>query len=522
MTQATDATVLPQSSQTLFSALVVAMRTHGRNKPGQWEDQKPGSYSYGELLKMTLALGRLACKVSEPGEHVGVLMPNMASSVCLLIGLSAFGRVPCMLNYTAGSDGMQSACQTARVRTVLTSRLFLSKAGLREHAEAMRDVRLVYLEDLRKQFSLIDKAWLMGFALWFPMAATPKGDPEAAAVVMFTSGSEGKPKGVVLSHRALLSNVAQTMRVFPFGPGDTVFNALPIFHSMGLTAGTLIALISGARLVIYTSPLHFKVIPQLVREKRCSVMFGTSTFLHHYARHAEADDFRSMKIVVAGAEKLADSVRKTWRERFDIDILEGYGVTETAPVLAVNLPDDNHPGTVGRLVPGIEAKILPVPGIEGGGELHVRGPNLMSGYYRHDSPGVLEPPASTLGAGWHNTGDVAAIDEQGFVTIQGRLKRFAKVAGEMVSLEVVEAIARAASGEATHAATCVSDPARGEVIVLFTTDASMTRDHLAAAARGLGSPEIALPKRISVVENLPLLGTGKIDYMRLKTMAETS
>ncbi len=507
------------ADETLLSALVTATRRYGRNTPGQWEDQKPGSYSYGDLLKMTLALGRLACKVSEPGEHVGVLMPNMASTVGLLIGLSAFGRIPCMLNYTAGSEGMQSACQTARVRTILTSRLFLVKADLLAQAEAMRDVRLVYLEDLRKQFGLLDKAWLMGFALWFPLLAVPQGDAEAPAVVMFTSGSEGKPKGVVLSHRALLANVAQAMKVFPFSPAHTVFNALPIFHSLGLTAGTLIAMVSGARLVIYTSPLHFKAVPELVREKRCTVMFGTSTFLHHYARHAGAEDFKSMQILVAGAEKLADSVRETWRERFGVEILEGYGVTETAPVLAVNLPEANRPGTVGRLIPGVEARLLPVPGIDSGGELHVRGPNLMSGYYRHDAPGVLEPPASDVGPGWHNTGDVALFDDDGYVVIQGRLKRFAKVAGEMISLEVVEAIARAASAEAMHAATCIADAARGEMIVLFTTDAALHRDQLAAAARGLGHPEIAVPKRIRVVESLPLLGTGKIDYMRLKAVA---
>ncbi len=522
MTHHAAATFDYQPGETLFSALVSALHRFGRNTPGRWEDQKPGTYSYGDLLKMTLALGRLAGKVSVPGEHVGVLMPNMVSSVCLLMGLSAFGRVPCMLNYTAGSEGMQNACQTARVRTVLTSRVFLAKAGLVEQAEAIRDVHLIYLEDLRKQFSLLDKAWLMGFALWFPLAAVPKGNAEAPAVVMFTSGTEGKPKGVVLSHRALLANVAQAMQVFHFGPSDVVLNALPIFHSFGLTAGTLIPLVSGARLVLYTSPLHFKTIPELARSRRCSVMFGTSTFLHHYARNAETDDFKTMKIVVAGAEKLADSVRRTWRERFSIDILEGYGVTETAPVLAVNLPGVNRPGTVGRLVPGVEAKLLPVPGIEGGAELHVRGPNLMSGYYRFDAPGVLEPPTSAAGEGWHNTGDVAALDADGYVSIQGRLKRFAKVAGEMVSLEVSEAIARKASSEATHAATCVSDAARGEVIVLFTTDSALTREDLAAAARSLGSPEIALPRRIVSVESLPLLGTGKIDYMRLKTMAEAA
>jgi len=519
VTRISPATFDYHADETLFSALVSATRRFGRNKPGQWEDQKPGAYSYGDLLKMTLALGRLAGKVTQPGEHVGVLMPNMASAVALMIGLSAFGRVSCMLNYTAGSEGMQSACQAAGIRTILTSRVFLAKAGLTEQADALRDVDLVYLEDLRDRFGLLDKAWLIGFALWLPLAAVPKVDPESPAVVLFTSGSEGKPKGVVLSHRALLANVEQVLATIPIGPEDTVLNALPIFHSFGLTAGTLIPMLSGARLVLYTSPLHFKVIPELVREKRCTVLFGTSAFFNHYARNAEAEDFTSLKYVVAGAEKLADTVRQTWHDKFGIDILEGYGATETAPVLAVNHPDDNRPGSVGRLLPGVEAMILPVPGIEQGGELHVRGPNIMSGYYRHEAPGVLEPPSSAAGAGWHNTGDVVAIDAEGFVSIQGRLKRFAKVAGEMVSLEVVEAIARKASADAMHAATCVSDVSRGELIVLFTTDSDLTRDQLAAAARGLGYPEIAVPKRIRSVENLPLLGTGKIDYVRLKGAA---
>lgn len=508
----------PPPGETLFSVLVAATRRFGRNTPGQWEDQKPDTYSYGDLLKMTLGLGRLACKISEPGEHVGVLMPNVAPTVSLLIGLSAFGRVPCMLNYTAGSEGMQSACQTARVRTVLTSRLFLLKADLLAQAEAICGVRMVYLEDLRKQFSLLDKAWLMGFALWFPLHAVPKGNAEAPAAVLFTSGSEGNPKAAVLSHRALLANVSQTMQVFPFSPAHKIFNALPIFHSLGLTAGTLIALVSGARLVLYTSPLHFKVVPEMVREKKCTVMFGTSTFLHHYARYAGPDDFKSVEILVAGAEKLADSVRETWRQRFGVEILEGYGVTEMAPVLAVNLPQANRPGSVGRLLPGVEARVLPVPGIDVGGELHVRGPNLMSGYYRHEAPGVLEPPCSAVGPGWHNTGDVASIDDDGYVLIQGRLKRFAKVAGEMISLEVVEIIAQAASTEAIHAATWISDPARGELIVLCTTDTGLQREQLAAVARRLGHPEIAVPKRIHVVESLPMLGTGKIDYMRLKSL----
>lgn len=512
---------MPGAGHTLYTALVAAMRRHGRRTPGQWEDMKPGLYSYGDLLKMTLALGRLAGKLTQRGEHVGVLMPNMATTLGLMIGLSASGRVPCMLNYTAGADGMKAACHTAGVRHVITSRLFLKKAGLEEQAACLAGADLIYLEDLRAQFTLADKLWLMGYALWFPERALPPGDPEAPAVVLFTSGSEGRPKGVVLSHRALLANVAQAMSLYAFARRDVIFNCLPLFHSLGLTAGALLPMVSGARLVLYPSPLHFKEIPRLIRDKQATILFGTSTFFHHYARSASPEDLRSLKFVVAGAEKLSPFVYQTWRECFGIEIVEGYGVTEMAPVLACNLPGQYHPGTVGRLLPGVEARLVPVHGIEKGGELHVRGPNLMSGYYRYDHPARLEPPASEVGPGWYATGDVVEIDPDGYLTIQGRLKRFAKVAGEMVSLEVSEAIARSVSGEAAHAAICVADEGRGEAIILFTTDPGLSRDRLAVAAQGLGYPERALPRRIEVVEELPLLGSGKVDYQRLKRLVPT-
>jgi acyl-[acyl-carrier-protein]-phospholipid O-acyltransferase/long-chain-fatty-acid--[acyl-carrier-protein] ligase len=341
-------------------------------------------------------------------------------------------------------------------------------------------------------------------------------------VVLFTSGSEGKPKGVVLSHRALLANVDQILEILPFGPGDKVFNCLPIFHSFGLTAGTLLPMVRGTPLVLYTSPLHFKEIPKLIRKTQSTVLFGSSTFLSHYGRHAEPEDLESLRYVVAGAEKLAEPVRSAWREKFGVDILEGYGATETAPVLSVNLPGRNRPGTVGPLLPGIEARIEPVEGIERGGELHVRGRNLLSGYYLEGRPGVLTPPWSALGEGWYNVGDVVDMDSDGYLTILGRLKRFAKVAGEMVSLEVVEGLARAVSPDAAHAATCVPDPGRGESIILYTTDSLLMRERLVQEARAHGLPEIALPRRIRVVDALPVLGTGKVDYPRLKAWAERS
>ena len=503
---------------TLFSALVGALKRFGRGGAARWEDMKPLACNYGHLLKMTLALGRLVSKVSAEGEHIGILMPNMLATAALMMGTSAFRRVPCLLNYTAGTEGLQNACHTARIHTLITSREFLAKANLIDEVEGLSGIDIVYLEELRAEFGLMDKLWLMAFALWFPLRAVPRGEAEAPAVVLFTSGSEGKPKGVVLSHRALLANIGQIMSVLPFGPAQKVFNCLPIFHSFGLTAGTLLPILSGARLLLYTSPLHYKIIPELIREQQCTVLFATSTFLNQYARNAGAEDFRNLKYVVAGAEKLAEPVRTLWRERYGIDIIEGYGATETAPVLAVNPPDQNRHGSVGTLLPGIEAQLLAVPGIEQGRELHVRCPNLMSGYYYFDRPGQLVPPNSEAGPGWYNTGDVVSRDADGYLSIVGRLKRFAKVAGEMVSLEVVEHIARAASAEAMHAATCVADVQRGEAIILFTTDSDLSREQLTAAAQGLGYPEIVVPRRIRVVETLPLLGSGKVDYVTLKSL----
>ncbi|MEK6209448.1 MAG: AMP-binding protein, partial [Pseudomonadota bacterium] len=220
--------------------------------------------------------------------------------------------------------------------------------------------------------------------------------------------------------------------------------------------------------------------------------------------------------VVAGAEKLSQAVRDLWSEKFGVRVYEGYGVTETSPVISVNSPMATRIGSVGQLLPGMEARLVPVPGIERGGVLHVRGPNVMLGYLYYENPGVLVPPHSELGPGWHETGDVVDIDDDGFVHILGRVKRFAKVAGEMISLEVVEKIAVAASPGFQHAASSRPDERRGEAIVLFTTDPALTRERLQQAAHVLGSSEIAVPREILNVQEIPLLGTGKVNYVRLK------
>ena len=505
--------------QTLFAALCDAVDIYGRGRR-LLEDVKQVEYSYNDLLKMALILGRQIERLSQPGEKVGLLLPNLVPTVGLIFGLTARRRIPAMLNYTAGVEAMQAAVDAAEVKTILTSRAFVEQAKLADKLAGLNGVQLVYLEDVRERIGLADKLWLMAYAIHFPRAFELPATPEEAAVVLFTSGSEGKPKGVVLPHRAILANIAQIRSVIDFSVYDKVLNALPIFHSFGLTAGALLPVLSGASLFLYPSPLHYRVVPELAYDRGCTILFGTSTFLANYAKFANPYDFYRLRYVVAGAEKLSEAVRSQWFEKFGLRIFEGYGATETAPVLAVNTPMAYRTGTVGNLLPGIEHKLLPVPGIDRGGILHVRGPNVMAGYLKADRPGVLQPPVSEAGDGWYETGDVVELDDDGFVRIVGRVKRFAKIAGEMVSLEVVEKLATATSPDLPHAASSQPDPAKGEALVLFTTDAALTREMLAAKAREIGVPELAVPRKIHRVEALPLLGTGKVDYVTLKRLAE--
>jgi acyl-[acyl-carrier-protein]-phospholipid O-acyltransferase/long-chain-fatty-acid--[acyl-carrier-protein] ligase len=444
-------------------------------------------------------------------------MPNAAATLGLILGLSMLKRVPAMLNYTAGADGVRAACVAAGIRKIVLSRAFIEKARLTALVEGLTEVELIYLEDLRERVTLFDKLWVLAHQR-FPRWAAAAQNPDDAAVVLFTSGSEGKPKGVVHSHSSLLSNIAQLRAVADFTPLDKFMVALPLFHSFGLTCGAIMPLVSGCKAFLYPSPLHYRIIPEIVYDRNCTVLFGTSTFLANYGKYAHPYDFGRLRYVVAGAEKLSEDVRSLWLEKFGIRILEGYGVTECAPVIAVNVPMACRIGSVGQLLPGIEHVLESVPGIAEGGALHVKGPNLMKGYLLYDNPGVIQPPKS-IDAGWYSTGDIVVIDADDFVHIRGRVKRFAKIAGEMVSLEVVERIAAQAAPGFSHAASTRPDAAKGEAIVLFTTARELSRDQLSAAAKSLGSPELAVPRLIRTVSAIPLLGSGKVDYLRLKELA---
>ncbi len=502
--------------RTLFQALIDARKIHG-GKALVVEDIKREPIGYKRLIAGSLALGSLLARRTAKAEAVGVLLPNVSGVVVTFFALQATGRVPAMLNYTMGLANMQAACDAAALRTIVTARAFVEQAKLQPIVSGLEQSgrTIVYLEDLAGQIG----GWAKLKALFKSRFAARlhrrrRVSPDDPAVILFTSGSEGLPKGVVLTHRNLLANCAQLSARLDFNSADLVLNVLPVFHSFGLTGGTLLPILSGIRTFLYPNPLHYRIVPVLAYDSNATILFGTDTFLAGYARMAHNYDFYALRYVFAGAERVRDETRRTWSEKFGLRILEGYGATEAGPVIAVNTPMHFRAGSVGRLLPGIEGRIDPVPGIDEGGRLSIRGPNVMAGYMKADAPGVLQPPED----GWHDTGDIVTLDEQEFVTIRGRAKRFAKIGGEMVSLPAVEGYAASVWPGGEHAVVTRADARKGEQLVLFTTQADARLADLQAWARANGVAELAVPRDIRLVEALPVLGTGKVDYVTLGAM----
>ncbi|MBI1207720.1 MAG: AMP-binding protein [Azospirillum sp.] len=498
--------------RTVFRALLAARRLHGGSLPVLL-DMTWQPVSYDHLVLGALILGRRLAGLAGRGEAVGLLLPNANAAMVAWFGLQAFGRVPAMLNFSAGPATLGLACQVARIGTVVTSRAFVERARLGPAVTALAEqAEVIYLEDLKDRFSLVDKlkGWLDRLRA-DAVAAESEADEADPAVILFTSGSEGTPKGVVLSHANLLANCRQASARIDFNPTDVVFNALPVFHSFGLTIGTVLPVISGVKTFLYPSPLHYRIIPEATYGAKATILFGTDTFLAGYARSAHPYDFYSVRYVFAGAERVREETRRQWSDRFGLRIFEGYGTTETAPVIAINTPMHCRSGTVGRLLPGMQARLEPVEGIAEGGRLMVSGPNVMRGYLVGDRPGQLLEPVG----GWHDTGDMVAIDPEGFVRILGRLKRFAKIAGEMVSLGAVEDAVALLWPDHHHGVVALPDGRKGEQLVLATTLAGAERPAVAEHVRRQGLSELMVPRVVLTVEAIPVLGTGKTDYVRL-------
>ncbi|CAN7647703.1 acyl-[ACP]--phospholipid O-acyltransferase [Rhizobium sp. LjRoot254] len=498
------------TNSTVIERVIESAKDRGMRKLAV-EDPVTGKLTYGKLLTGSAVLAAQFKARFPDDETLGVMLPNANGAAATLFGVMSAGKVPAMLNFTAGATNILSACTAAKVKHVLTSRAFVTQAKLGPVIEEMeKQVKIVWLDDLRSEIGFKDK--LMGYlGKAHPLV---RRKPDDAAVILFTSGSEGTPKGVVLTHRNILSNAAQAAARIDFHSGDKVFNILPVFHSFGLTAGTVLPLISGVPVYFYPSPLHYRIVPELIYASNATIIFGTDTFLSGYARTAHPYDFRSIRYIFSGAEPVKPSTRETYMEKFGLRILEGYGVTETAPVVSINTPMYNKSGTVGKIMPGMEWKLEPVPGIDEGGRLYLKGPNVMAGYLRAENPGVLE----VLPDGWHDTGDIVTIDADGFVKIRGRAKRFAKIGGEMVSLAAVEALAGSLWPGALSAVSAVPDTKKGERLILLTDAPNATRAEFLAYAKSKNAMDMMVPAEVRVGK-VPVLGTGKVDFVEARKLA---
>lgn len=511
----------------LFAQLMKTAKIHAKKglfrRPKFVEDIQRKPQSYRDIVIKSFVLGKYLKRRTEPEEHVGLFLPNSVAALCSFFGLTAYDRIPVMLNFSVGAQNMVSMCKTAQVRIVVTSLAFVKTAKMEDAVKMMEEagVKIIYLEKAAKEIGLWDK---INAYLRYKIKRVPiKKGGNRKAVILFTSGSEGTPKAVVLSHANIISNIKQMSAIETINVTDTVFNALPMFHSFGLVVGTLFPLFEGSKLFLYPSPLHYRVVAEIVYEIGASIMFGTDTFFRGYGRIAHPFDFHNIRFMFGGAEAVKPDTRNIWMERLGIRVLEAYGATECSPVVSANNRIFNRFGSIGKLLPAIEYKIEPVPGIEKGGELVVRGPNIMMGYILPDNPGVLVP----LEGGWYHTGDVVEIDEIGFVYIRDRIKRFAKIGGEMVSLNAVhEMVCKAykTDGEFQYGVVAIPHESKGEQIVLATNNRNVSQDGLHAYIRANAMSELFLPRIILYMEKLPVFATGKADNVTLKkiVLAETA
>jgi acyl-[acyl-carrier-protein]-phospholipid O-acyltransferase/long-chain-fatty-acid--[acyl-carrier-protein] ligase len=508
---------LAGTGRSVFSAFAAARHKFG-GKRVCIIDVDDSERTYDDIMRGTLALGSALRAGTKAGDCVGVMLPTGAGAIVAFLGLSAYGRIPAMLNFTSGAAAIKSAIKTAQVKRVVTAKRFVEMGGFQSLiADLSKTLEIVYLEDVREHLSLLDKI-SAAVGQYVPYLVSSHPDPDAMATVLFTSGTEGEPKGVALSHRNLVANVEQVRVHLALYPTDILLNPLPAFHCFGLTVGSIMPLLLGIKVVCHPTPLQPHEIVRRIKSHAATIVVSTDTFISQYARAAEPGDLKSLRLTVCGAERLRDETRAFLRKKHGIELLEGYGVTEASPVIAANRPQANRAGTVGQLMADMIYRLDPVEGIPNAGRLVVKGPNVMLGYIKADAPGVIDPPPE----GWHDTGDVVSVDEDGFIAIKGRLKRFAKIGGETVSLAVVESIASALWPDDSHASVTIPDGRKGEQIVLVTTSKDGSRQDLIGWAHNHGVSELAVPRRIVNVDEIPVLGTGKTNYGAVQKIVEAA
>ena len=510
--------------ETVFGAqnVLAAVAETARKRPGQilLEDATFQKLSARQLMVGADVLAQVLRRQVLGAERIGLLLPNVNATPVVILALWQLGKVPALLNFSSGIASMLACAKLAGLKILITSRAFLERARLNGDDFVNAGIGLIYLEDVSARITSTRKLFTLLRQRVLPRSATQ--GPQSAlstAVIVFTSGSEGIPKGVELTHGNILANIRQMLAVTDFTDRDRVFNSLPLFHSFGLTVGMFLPLVRGIYIFLYPSPLHYRMVPSAFYDRDCTVFISTNTFLNGYARKAHPYDFRSLRYLFAAAEKLQEATELTWSQKYGVRILEGYGATECGPCLSVNTPLESRHDSVGRLLPGMQYRLEPVEGVADGGRLFVRGPNIMKGYLNADANATF----LALG-GWYDTGDIVAVDDDGYLNIRGRMKRFAKVSGEMVSLTAVEdALAGAFPHYGLRCQVAVitrPDESKGEALIAVTNEPKLTLDEIRDAIKAKGLTNLSTPREIKIVKEIPKLGTGKVNYRGLQALME--
>lgn len=465
------------------------------------------SFTYKRFLIAATIMSKKLRQVVDSESRVGLFLPNVVAQVIVLFGLFKNEQQPCLLNFTMGLRNILDCVETASLKTVITSRQFIKKADLGFVIEEMeKQVKIVYLEDIASGVTTFNK--LSGLVT-ARVARFRKR--EQSNVILFTSGTESKPKGVVLTHRNIYANIRQVFAHIKLNENDRIFNPLPLFHSFGMTVGSILPLVGNVKVFLYPSPLRYKEIPKAIEKDKSTLFVATNTFFENYAKFATKEQLKTLRIVVAGGEKLQKDVKETYKDKFGITIHEGYGSTETSPIISLNTPEHHREGTVGRPLPLMETRIAKVEGVEEGGNLLLRGPNVMKGYLIHGKGFV---PCGE----WYNTGDIAVVDKDGYIKIISRLKRFAKIAGEMISLNKIEELALECFGESAFYAVSVPDKRRGERVVVFTTKPDISPRAFKKFIKEKKLSMLYVPADFEYVDEVPLLGSGKPNYWALENL----
>jgi acyl-[acyl-carrier-protein]-phospholipid O-acyltransferase/long-chain-fatty-acid--[acyl-carrier-protein] ligase len=440
---------------------------------------------------------------------IGIMIPTSAGCMLSVLGVLITGKVPVMINYSTGAaNNAEYAQKKCGFKTIIASRALLEKIGCRVVSG------MVFIEDIMEELGPADKMKALlksKLPLSLLLKAVHQGDPDDNLVILFTSGSEKDPKAVQLTHRNIGSNVMDIAKVLTVTSDDIMMANLPLFHVFGHNINFWLPLLFGMTVVSYANPLDYKKVCSIIREEKVSLMVGTPSFFSGYLRQSEPGDFSSLRVAVAGADKTPDSLRAGFIEKHKLELCEGYGTTETSPVVATNLPDANKPGSVGKVLPSARVKIVDInsgetlpPGNEG--KILVKGDLVMKGYFDD-----IEETSLRIKDGWYETGDMGMMDEEGYLWHRGRLKRFVKIGGEMVSLVRVETVLLSLlPADADCCVVEVPDSLKGARIVAALTKPVNEKKLLKAMAEEL--PNIALPKQFMILDEFPKMGSGKIDF----------